>query len=218
MKRALLVSTGTLAGLAAVLTYSGGETPAAIASDVPAGSVAGLGAPAPDTASDAPAAPDASAPAAAPAATKAPAAKPAAPAAKPTKAAPAAKAAPAPAATKAAAKPAAPAATKAPAPAPTKTKAAPPPKPSGDFIGTAVTYKYGTLQMGIRVKDGKIVDAWAVSYPKGESTPYSEMAIPILRKQTIGATSANISGATGASLTSNAWAKSLAGAISKAGI
>lgn len=217
MKRALLVSTGTVAGLAAVLTYSGGETPAAIASDVPVGSVAGLGAPAPETPSDAPAPPDTAAPAATPAASKAPAAK-AAPAAKPTKAASAAKAAPAAAPTQAAAKPAAPAPTKAPAPAPTKTKAAPPPKPSGDFLGTAVTYKYGTLQMGIRVKDGKIVDAWAVSYPKGESQPYSEMAIPILRKQTIGATSANISGATGASLTSNAWSKSLAGAIAKAGI
>ena len=81
-----------------------------------------------------------------------------------------------------------------------------------------MTYKYGTLQMGIRVMNGKIVDAWAVTYPKGDSQPYSEMAIPILRQHTIGATSANISGATGASLTSNAWQKSLAGAIAKAGI
>lgn len=214
MKRALLVSTGTVAGLAAVLSYSGAEAPIAIASDVPGGAVAGLGGPAPEASTG----PEA-APAATPAATQAAAAKPAA--AKPAKAATPAKAAapaaPAPATTKAPAKPA-PATTKAPAPTPTKTKAAPPPKPSGDFMGTAVTYKYGTLRMGIRVKNGKIVDAWAVSYPKGDSQPYSEMAIPILRQQSIGATSANIAGATGASLTSNAWSKSLAGAIAKAGI
>ena len=214
MKRALLVSTGTVAGLAAVLSYSAGETPAAIASDVPTGTVAGLGGPteeAPSEESSPEATPAASASAVAPAATPKPSASKAA---KPAKAVAVA----APAATKSATKPAAPAPTKAPAPAPTKTKAAPPPKPSGDFLGTAVTYKYGTLQMGIRVKDGKIVDAWAVKYPKGDSQPYSEMAIPILRQHTIGASSANISGATGASLTSNAWVKSLAGAIAKSGI
>jgi uncharacterized protein with FMN-binding domain len=72
--------------------------------------------------------------------------------------------------------------------------------------------------MGIRVVDGRVVDAWAVSYPLGDSKPYSEMAIPILREQTIGTTSASIAGATGASLTSNAWSSSLAGALSRAGI
>ncbi|MFN8167407.1 MAG: hypothetical protein U0S36_01340 [Candidatus Nanopelagicales bacterium] len=217
MKRALLVSTGTVAGLAAVLSYSGGEAPAALA-DVPAGSVAGLGAPAPEES----ASPAAAAPAASAAPSKAAAPKPAAStSAKPKPAKSAAAPAPAPAQT---AGKAAPAPTKAPAPkptpkpTPTKTKPAPPPAPSGDFTGTAVTYKYGTLQMGIRVKNGKIVDAWAVKYPKGDSQPYSEMAIPILREQTIGAKSASLSGATGASLTSNAWMKSLAGAMSKAGI
>ena len=215
MKRALLVSSGTLAGLVAVLTYSGGETPAAIASDLPAGTVAGLGAP---PAEDAPS--DASpAPAAAPAPSQA-APKPASSkAAKPKPA----KAAPTPEATTPAPAPPAgstptPKPTPKPTPSPTKTKTAPPPKPSGDFAGTAVTYKYGTLQMGIRVKDGKIVDAWAIRYPKGDSEPYSEMAIPILRQQTIAASSSHIAGATGASLTSNAWERSLAGAIAKAGI
>jgi uncharacterized protein with FMN-binding domain len=86
-----------------------------------------------------------------------------------------------------------------------------------DVIGSSVTYKYGTLQAAIRVKDGKIVDAWAVSYPTGDSLPYSEMAIPILRSQTIAAQSAQIAGATGASLTSAAWTKSVAAALAKVG-
>ncbi len=107
--------------------------------------------------------------------------------------------------------------TKTPTPTPTRRRRSPP-TPNGDFTGPSVTYKYGTLQIGIRVSDGRIVDAWAVTYPMGDSQPYSEMAVPILREQTIGATSADIAGATGASFTSLAWEKSLAGAIAKAGI
>jgi uncharacterized protein with FMN-binding domain len=72
--------------------------------------------------------------------------------------------------------------------------------------------------MAIRVVDGRIVDAWAVTFPQGDSEGYSEMAIPILREQTIGATSADVAGATGASFTSSAWEKSLAGALAKAGL
>jgi uncharacterized protein with FMN-binding domain len=87
-----------------------------------------------------------------------------------------------------------------------------------DVLGSSVTYKYGTLQVGIRVSGGKVVDAWAVKYPMGESQPYSEMAIPILRSQTLAAQSAHLSGATGASFTSQAWTSSLAAALSKAGI
>jgi uncharacterized protein with FMN-binding domain len=228
VKRALLVTAGTVAGLVSVLTYSAGEAPLAIASDVPGGgTAAGLGGPADDSGSNAapgdPATPTGEAsPAASPTA-KAPAsAKPSA-SAKPTASATAkattatASAKPTPATTKsAAAKPSAtPTKPAAPKPTPTPTKVDTGPK---DYTGTAVTYKYGTLQMGIRVKGGKIIDAWAIKYPGGDSQPYSEMAMPILRSQTIKASSANIGGATGASLTSAAWKKSLQGAIAKAGL
>ena len=102
------------------------------------------------------------------------------------------------------------------APHPTVT----PTKPAGpvDITGAAVTYRYGTLQVAIRVQGGKIVDAWAVAYPKGDSAPYSEMAIPILRSQTLSSQSAKIAGATGASLTSASWITSLTSALAKAGL
>jgi uncharacterized protein with FMN-binding domain len=208
--RAVLVTTGTVAGVVAVFTYSSGEA-AVVVADVPAADVAGLGAPTPRPT----ATPTSNA---SPPATAAPSSKP-----KPTKtraepsATQARTARPAPTATRTAKPPPAPAPkpTKKATPKPTPT---PKPKPSGDFTGPAVTFKYGTLQIGIRVSDGRIVDAWAVSYPHGDSEPYSEMAVPILREQTIGATSADIAGATGASFTSLAWEKSLAGAIAKAGI
>jgi len=220
VKRAILVTTGTVAGLVSVLTYSSGDVPGAIVADPAGGGSggAGLGAPAAEVGapSTAPSAPGTPPPAAVAAKKAAPAkavptpaaAKPAAPATTkvavpaPTKAAP-----PAPAPTKAA--------PAAPKPAPTKTTA---PSVAKDFTGASITHKYGTVQVGIRVKGGKLIDAWAVRFPTGDSLPYSEMAIPILRSQTISAKSANIGGATGASFTTNAWIKSLASALSKAGL
>lgn len=210
MIRALLVGTGTVAGVVAVFSYSAGEFPV-VASDVPAADVVGLGQPA---ASPAPARPVA--PSGSPAATSSASPKPqpgrtstrvrtASPSAPPT---PTRSKAPSPSPTKKSARPS----TK-PTPSPTPT-----PKPTGEFTGSSVSFTYGTLQMAIKVVDGAIVDAWAVAYPQGESTPYSEMAIPILRQQTIGATSARIAGATGASFTSNAWVTSLAAAMSRAGL
>lgn len=130
-----------------------------------------------------------------------------------TAAASAAKAAPAPKVTSAPKLVTVPKSTSAPQPAPTPTVSAP-----KDVRGAAVTYKYGTLQMAIRVQGGKITDAWAISYPAGESQPYSEMAIPILRTQTLQAQSAHIAGASGASYTTQAWIKSLQSALTQAGL
>ena len=74
MKRAILVSTGTLAGLAAVLSYSGAENSVAIAAG-PADSSSGLGAPPPITSTDPTTAPPSDAPASdVPAATPTPSA------------------------------------------------------------------------------------------------------------------------------------------------
>lgn len=215
MRRALLVTVGTVAGLASVLSYSDGAT--SVATELAAsGSAEGLGAPAPESTEPA-AGSTPSASASTPAKPKPAAttkAKPSAkPAAQPTKAA-------APAPTKAGAP--------APAPKPSTTKAAPKPAPkptptkpalpSGDFVGSAVSHKYGTVQVGIRVKDGKIIKAWAAKYPTGESAPYSEFAIPTLASETVGATSASVARVSGATLTSKAWVSSLASAMSKAGI
>jgi uncharacterized protein with FMN-binding domain len=220
MRRALLVTVGTAAGLATVLSYSDGQV--SIAGDLAsaAGPVDGLGAPPAD---ETPAASESAAPSESPSAEATTGAKPkpsstAKASAKPTKAG----------ATTAAADPAAPAADPtAAAPKPTPTKAAPKPTPkptptktlpNGDFVGSAVTHRYGTVQVGIRVVNGKITKAWAAKYPTGESAPYTEFSIPKLSAETVGARSASVAAVSGATLTSKAWVSSLASAMSKAGI
>ena len=130
---------------------------------------------------------------------------------------------PTPAATKAtgtpskkttASKPATPAATVS-APA---TQAAAPQGVNGTFSGPSVNVNYGNVQVQIIVKDGKIVDATALQAPSGRNDRWTNMALPILKKQTLTAQSANIQGASGASYTSYGWYTSLQGALAKAGL
>jgi len=223
MKRAILVSSGTLAGLAAVLTYSGADVPALASAG--AGGGAGLGAssglgapPADPTTAASPAAgtPGSSA-AASPTAAPATSA-----AAAPTTAAAPTKAAATPAATKAAAP--TPAATK-PVVAPTpvvKPTPTPTPKPTNtgpkDYIGSLETHKYGQVQVGIRVQNGKITKAWAAVYPNGPSQPYSDFSIPVLVSETVAKQSTSIANVSGATLTWQSWKTSLQAAMSKAGL
>jgi uncharacterized protein with FMN-binding domain len=87
-----------------------------------------------------------------------------------------------------------------------------------DYVGALVTHKYGKVQVGIRVKGGKIIASWAAVFPTGDSQPYSDFAIPVLTSQTVKAQSAAIAGASGATLTTAAWKKSLSSALSKAGL
>ena len=219
MKRAILVSTGTVAGLAAVLTYSGGDQVSAVAASAGAaaggGSVTGGPPPMPsDTPSDtasASASDTASAtPTVAAVTTSAAAAAPTTAAAKP-------------AATTAAAAP-----TKAAAPSPTPTKVAPKPTPKPtpkpvqtgpkDYVGSLQTHKYGQVQVGIRVQNKKIIAVWAVVAPGGASQPYSDFSIPVLKQETMSAQGPRIANVSGATLTWQSWKTSLQSAMSKAGI
>ena len=68
------------------------------------------------------------------------------------------------------------------------------------------------------VKDGKITDATALQAPSGRNDRWTNMALPILKKQTLAAQSASIQGASGASYTSYGWYTSLQGALAKAGL
>ena len=97
------------------------------------------------------------------------------------------------------------------------TTAAPAAK-SGTFTGPAVFVNYGTVQVKITVVNGKITDAVAVQAPSGRNDRYTQMAVPILKQQTVAAQSANIKGASGASYTSYGWFKSLQGALADAGL
>ena len=89
---------------------------------------------------------------------------------------------------------------------------------NGTFTGPAVFVNYGTVQVKITVTNGRITDAVAVQAPSGRNDRYTQMAVPILKQQTLAAQSANIKGASGASYTSYGWYKSLQGALADAGL
>jgi uncharacterized protein with FMN-binding domain len=116
-----------------------------------------------------------------------------------------------PAASQSATATASPAATQTTAPVTSTVK-------DGTFMGPSVNVDYGNVQVMITVSNGKITDAVAVKAPKGKNDRYTNMAVPILKQQTLQAQSANIQGASGASYTSYGWFKSLQGAMAQAGL
>jgi uncharacterized protein with FMN-binding domain len=200
MKRALLIAGGTVGGLGAVLAITPPQLGTTSAINIAGGPVAGPGATSSASASS-------SSSATASATTKATAAaKPVA-----TKNAGATKT---PASGNSAASDSAtPTATATTAPA-TNSKTS----INGTFTGPSVNVNYGNVQVKITVVNGRITDAVAVKAPSGKNDRYTNMAVPILKAQTLKAQSANIQGASGASYTSYGWFTSLQGAIALAGL
>ena len=196
MKRALLIAGGTVGGLGAVLAITPPQLTSSGSINIAGGSAIGST----GTSSSASASSSSS--------TKAVATTTATKTAKPvaTK-----KATPAASASATATKSATPTAA-------ATTAAATPASKSGTFTGPAVFVNYGTVQVKITVQNGKIIDAVAVQAPSGRNDRYTNMAVPILKQQTLAAQSANIKGASGASYTSYGWFKSLQGALADAGL
>ncbi len=89
---------------------------------------------------------------------------------------------------------------------------------NGSFTGPSVFVNYGNVQVKITVVNGRITDAVAVQAPSGRNDRWTNMAVPILKEQTLKAQSANIQGASGASYTSYGWYTSLQGALAQAGL
>ena len=203
MKRALLIAGGTVGGLGAVLAITPPQLGSTSAINIAGGSMAG-----PDTTAVASASSSSAA-----TTTAAPTAKATAAATKSTK----------PVATKKAASGnsgTSNSATTAPAvdaPA-TQATATTPAAINGTFTGPSVFVNYGNVQVKITVVNGRITDAVAVVAPSGRNDRYTNMAVPILKQQTLKAQSANIQGASGASYTSYGWFKSLQGALAQAGL
>ncbi|MEI6648974.1 MAG: hypothetical protein WCO08_04955 [Actinomycetes bacterium] len=100
--------------------------------------------------------------------------------------------------------------------APTPTKAT----SSGSFTGSAVSTRYGTVQVQITVTNGKITAARGVQMPARDfrSQQISQQAEVYLVQETLAANSANIQGVGGASYTSQGWQQSLASAVAQAGL
>ncbi len=223
MKRVLLIAGGTLGGLGAVLAITPPQftSSSSLGLSGAMGSAAGTATSTPAAVTTTQAAPTQSAAAQA-APTQSATAKPTktkkAKATKTTAAT--AKATATTAATQSTAPtPTATKTTAAPAPAATKTTAAPSGKSiSGTFDGPSIFVNYGNVQVQLTVVNGKITDARALSAPNGRSQRWTDMAIPVLRQQTLAAQSDAIQGASGASYTSYGWYKSLQGALAKAGL
>ncbi len=89
---------------------------------------------------------------------------------------------------------------------------------NGTFTGPSVFVNYGNVQVKITVVNGRITDAVAVQAPSGRNDRWTNMAVPILKEQTLKAQSANIQGVSGASYTSYGWYTSLQGALAQAGL
>jgi len=98
------------------------------------------------------------------------------------------------------------------------TAAAAPAAINGTFTGPSVNVNYGNVQVQITVVNGRITDAKAVKAPSGKNDRYTNMAVPVLKQQTLAAQSANIKGVSGASYTSYGWFTSLQGAMAQAGL
>jgi uncharacterized protein with FMN-binding domain len=194
MKRALLIAGGTVGGLGAVLAITPPQLGTTSAINIAGGPMAGSGVTSSASASS-------SSSNTAVATTKATATKN-----------------PKPVATKSSA--GANTATTAPvaeAPA-TQAPAASTTSINGTFTGPSVNVNYGNVQVKITVINGRITDAVAVKAPSGKNDRYTNMAVPILKAQTLKAQSANIQGASGASYTSYGWFTSLQGALAQAGL
>ena len=195
MKRALLIAGGTVGGLGAVLAITPPQLSTTSSINIAGGSVigtTGTGSSASASSSSTSTAPTKSA--------KRVATKKATVGATTQ-----------PAASQSATATASPAATQTTAPVTSTVK-------DGTFTGPSVNVNYGNVQVMITVSNGKITDAVAVKAPKGKNDRYTNMAVPILKQQTLQAQSANIQGASGASYTSYGWFKSLQGAMAQAGL
>jgi uncharacterized protein with FMN-binding domain len=196
MKRALLIAGGTVGGLGAVLAITPPQLGSTSAINIAGSSMAGPGTTAVASASSSSATSGAT--------TATAAAKPVA-----TKSA---------GATKTPASGNSAASNSATPTAAATTAPATPAAINGTFTGPSVNVNYGNVQVKITVVNGRITDAVAVKAPTGRNDRYTNMAVPILKAQTLKAQSANIQGASGASYTSYGWFTSLQGAIALAGL
>lgn len=87
---------------------------------------------------------------------------------------------------------------------------------AGVFKGDAVKNVYGTIQVSIKIEDGKITAAES-SYPTtGDSATINPPAIAQLKQSTLQEQSADVAAVSGATFTSESYTKSLQAALDKA--
>jgi uncharacterized protein with FMN-binding domain len=121
-----------------------------------------------------------------------------------------------------------PTATPTPTPTPISTKTPPTsPKPTpapvgmykdGTYTGSSANAYYGNVQVQAVVQGGKLTNVTFLDYPQTHQTSVyiNSQAMPYLTQEAIQAQSANVNVVSGATLTSQAFAQSLASALAQA--
>jgi uncharacterized protein with FMN-binding domain len=101
----------------------------------------------------------------------------------------------------------------APAPAPTATTAAPAPAATGTTkTGTAIPYRFGTVQVSVTKANGKIA---AVNLLQQGATGGRQQAFPALVQAAVSAQGAGFGNLSGATYTTDAFKQSLESALAK---
>ncbi len=113
------------------------------------------------------------------------------------------------------------------APSSTTTTTAPPttttapPSVSKSATGPVVNYYFGTVSVSVAVSGKKITNIGIASLNDGgnpRSQQIDQYALPQLEQQALAANGVNIQGVSGATYTSQGFAQSLQGALSKVGL
>jgi uncharacterized protein with FMN-binding domain len=91
---------------------------------------------------------------------------------------------------------------------------------SRTVTGPVVSTRWGAVQVEITVENGQLADVAALQLPDGDrrSASISSQVEPTLRSQALSAQSAAIDGVSGATYTSDAYARSLQAALDTAGL
>jgi uncharacterized protein with FMN-binding domain len=112
-----------------------------------------------------------------------------------------------------------PAPSAAPSPSTTTPRVATPPATTTRTgTGPDVPNRYGDVQVRVTMSGGRLVDVTALVLPtdRARSAQISQQAAPILRSEALRAQSASIDIVSGATYTSESYARSLQGAIDAA--
>lgn len=85
----------------------------------------------------------------------------------------------------------------------------------GSFVGPVTSSYYGDVQVKVTIAGGRIVAVVALRSPSDRSTSrrINSVALPRLQSEVIQAQSARINGVTGATVTSEAYVRSVAKAL-----
>lgn len=89
----------------------------------------------------------------------------------------------------------------------------------GSFTGGSFDAYYGRVQVQVNIQGGQIVSVDVLDYPRhsGTSKSINRTALPILESAVIRAQGSRVNNVSGASLTTDAYLRSLKGALKQAG-